>query len=58
MPPNTLPETRQRRAEERAKLSAASRVRDRNEVDLCNGTGRYLGVVCPGCRACTKGEQP
>jgi hypothetical protein len=52
LPPNTLPETRRQRAEARAKLSAASRVRDRGEVDLCQGTGKYLGVACPGCRVC------
>jgi hypothetical protein len=57
LPENTLPETRKRRAEERAKLSAASRVRDRSEVDLCKGTGKYLGVACPGCRACRKGGE-
>ncbi|MHB8419517.1 MAG: hypothetical protein ACYDCL_15685 [Myxococcales bacterium] len=52
LPPSTLPETRRCRAEERARLSAASRVpvRDRSDIDLCHGTGKYLGVACPGCR--------
>jgi hypothetical protein len=56
LPPNTLPETRRRRAEERARQSAASRVRERGEVDLCHGTGEYLGVACPGCQGCGEGS--
>jgi hypothetical protein len=58
LPPNTLPETRRQRAEARAKLSAASRVRDRGEVELCHGTGECLGVACPGCRECGEGDGP
>ena len=46
----------EKRAEARAKLSAASRVRDRSEIDLCGGTAKYLGVACPGCRACRRDQ--
>lgn len=57
LPPNTKPKTRRQRAEARARRSAASRVRDRSEVDLCQGTRRYLGVACPGCRECEEGDE-
>ena len=33
----------------------ASRVRGRDELDLCGGSGVYLGVRCPGCAACAQG---
>jgi hypothetical protein len=55
LPPRE-PKTAKERAELRVRRRAASRVREREEIDLCGGTGRYLGVACPGCRKCGEGD--
>ena len=28
------------------------------QIDLCAGSGKYLGVDCPGCLSCRPGDAP